>query len=327
MSRKIVIIPAFASSHFLKCWIPNIIETLEPDVVIINEGLFSNGPENKGHINEDFKSKYCYPNTEPKNIVGFDWKETLDIFYSYYGNAFEGDISGMLYSDTSADECFYECMNYFHRFHPSVGDIIFTLEPDAFLLETDKDIINEEVSKLKPGQGLKCLWRDFLETQYYCEAINETQPKHRRFCYCFDNYENYNKAIDGFMTQNYPLLDFTDKFWIRHYPWFVFDKWKELRYDLIWRSDPQYWKDFESGLQQIRINSGYQLRVLDHRQRMSDLEYQKLSQTDIMRYATIPRPPDNKILIRPSRQDEGRWAKFIDIEHPKAIKNHPNFVK
>lgn len=35
----------------------------------------------------------------------------------------------------------------------------------------------------------------------------------------------------------------------------------------------------------------------------------------------------DKVLIRPSRTDEARWAKFIEISHPKHISNHPNFVK
>ena len=34
-----------------------------------------------------------------------------------------------------------------------------------------------------------------------------------------------------------------------------------------------------------------------------------------------------RITIRPSRQDAGRYAQFIDVEHPEAIKNHPNYVR
>lgn len=328
MSRKIVIIPTFASSHFLKCWIPNMMEIIEPDLIIINEGIFPEGPENKGHIDSNFKSKYCYPKTNPENIVGFDWKESLDIFYEKVIEGFpqQSRIIGIEYQSSDVNECFIECMTYF-GFEPEVGDIIFTLEPDAFVFEGDKEIIREEISKLKPGQGLKCLWRDFVGSQYYCESINEFQPKIRRFCYCFDNMENYKKAINGFMSQNYPLLDFTDKFWIRHYPWFVYDKWKEMRYDLIWRSDPKYWQDFEKGLVEIEKNSKYQINLENHIKKMEDPEYRELAQKDIMRHATIPRPPDKIIVIRPSRTDEGRYARFIDVEHPKHIKNHPNFIK
>tara|TARA_R110000868_G_scaffold363011_2_gene625249 strand:+ start:35 stop:955 length:921 start_codon:yes stop_codon:yes gene_type:complete len=304
MSRKIVIIPTFASSHFLKCWIPNILEAISPDIIIINEGLFPEGPENKGHIDDDFKNKYCKQPTYPKNYVGFDWSETVDLFYGF--DKFCKSLGAIKYADgKTANECFIESISDFNGFEPEIGDIIFPLEPDAFLLETDKYVIQEEISTLKPGEGLKCLWRDFLETQYYCESINESVPKIRRFCYCFDNMENYKKAMDGFMSQSYPNLTYTYKFWVRHYPWFVFDKWKELRYDLIWRSDPQYWEDFEVGLKRIRNTC------------------EMIADYPVKGAMIYPQ----RILIRPSRQDEGRFAQFIDVEHPKAIKNHPNWVK
>ena len=313
--RKIVIIPSFASSHFLKCWIPNVIDTLEPDIVIINEGLFPEGPENKGHIDSEFRRKWCFD----KRIAGFDFEETENIIQEFRKKYPHTTIwlqkNGYTLNDTN--QCFLVSISRCDITEFRKSDIIFPLEPDAFLLESDKGIIKEEISKLQPGQGLKCLWMDFLETQYYTEAINLEQPKHRRFCYCFDNMENYKKVMDGFMSQSYPRLQYTDKFFIRHYPWFVFDKWKELRYELIYRSDPQYWKDFENGLQDIRNESNsYEENIKYNNDKYFDNSY-----------IPAPYPPKIEIVVRPSRQDSGRYAKFIDIEHPKAIQSHPNFIK
>lgn len=304
--NKIVITSAFASSHFLLHWIKNIQQVIEPDLIIIRECLFKNGPENKGHIDEFFNKKWSY-NSE--GIVGFDWKETQEICSKFENVILEPFIS----IKKDVNEVFLDVISFELEKYIVGKTIIFTLEPDAFLFEGDKDVIQEEVSKLKPGQGLKCLWRDFLETQFYCEAINELQPKHRRFCYCFDTIENYRQAINGFMSQSYPKLQFTDKFWIRHYPWFVYDKWKELRYELIYRADPQYWKDFESGLKEIRKVSR---EIVDD----NNCEVPGDERGEILEIM-------NKICIRPSRQDEGRWARFIDAEHPRHIQNHPNFVK
>lgn len=307
MSRKIVIIPEFASSHFLNCWIPNIIETLDPYAIIINSGLFPEGPENKGHIDEAFREKYCWKGT----TAGFDLDETVETCKQYAGLIKLNLIS---YNSNDSVECFKQAISHFGMNEPEPGSIIFVLEPDAFLLELDKNIINEELSKLRPGEGLRCLWRDFLETQFYCENINEFQPKWRRFAYCWDNLENYLEAMgNGFMSQDYPKLKKTDKFWIRHYPWFVFSKWKQLRFDLIHRSNPDYWQDFEKGLQEIR--SMTEIYV----------DYLKPNSDGTINLNKII--PSNKILIRPSRQDEGRWAKFIDVEHPKAIQSHTNFIK
>lgn len=305
--RRIVICPSFASSHHIECHIPNMIEALNPDVIIYNEGLFPQGPENKGHVDSgSFKKKFCFRDTN----AGFDFRRTLAIANDNSTKTII-NVGNIAYKSTDANECFIEAISSFgidrDTFNPIVpdaGDIIFPLEPDAFLLEADAGKISSEISKLSPGEGLSCRWVDFIETQYYTEAINMQQPKYkyRRFCYCFDNMENYKAAMSGFMSQNYPTLKKTDEFFVRHYPWFVYDKWKELRYELIYRSDPQYWRDFDTGLDRIRQLSEY----LDKRQTK---EYHP------------------NVIIRPSRLDVGRYATFIDIEHPEAIKNHPNFVK
>ena len=284
--KKIIILPSFASSHLLKCSIPNWIDVIEPDIIIINEGLFPEGPENKGHIDAEFRKKWCYKDTN----AGFDFDETLDFVTKltierYNGNKKIPHIECRIinYKSQDVNKCFLEAISMPEIF--SEGYIIFPLEPDVLFHEDDKEIIQEEISKLTPSQGLKCVWRDFLETQYYC-----------------DNFQNYKTAMDGFMTQNYPMLEYTNKFWLRHYPWFVSGKWKELRYELIYRKDPKYWQDFENGLQNICNESNY-----------------------IGKHWTYV--PKDKILIRPSRQDEARWAKLIAIDHPTHIQEHPNFVK
>lgn len=319
MSKRIVIIPEFASSHLLKCWIPNMIEVIEPDIIIINCGLFPTGPENKGHIDEKFMHKYCRRSLSGQ-WAAFDYNDSVDVlcdFAQKYQNT-ETMIMPITYTSPDANQCFLEAISNFPYLHDNerkirqldieVGDTLFVLEPDAFVHELDQQTINDEIKKLSPGQGISCQWVDFLETQFYTENINISQPKYRRFAYCFDNMENYKAAMSGFMSQDYPKLKKVNSFFVYHYPWFVFDKWKELRYDLIYRSNPIYWKDFEVGLQEIRRASQLHLE--------NDLQPTFLKDS-------IP----NKIVIRPSRNNEAKYAKFIDISHPSHIRNHPNFVK
>ena len=301
MSKRIVIIPEFASSHFLKCWIPNMIEVIQPNVIIINSSIFPSGPENKGHIDEKFKEKYCWKNTN----AGFDYIQTLDIideFKPIYPKV-KFKLHTPNYTSSDANQCFLDAISNFTDIDIQVGDTLFPLEPDAFVHERSWETINMELNRLVPGQGISCKWVDFLETQFYTENINISQPKYRRFAYCFDNMENYKAAMSGFMSQDYPKLKKVDTFFVYHYCWLVYDKWKELRYDLIYRSNPQYWKDFETGLQEIRAES-------------EDFVVGKLEGN-----------PANRIIVRPSRTDEGRFAAFIDISHPREIHNHPNFVK
>ena len=315
MSKRIIIIPSFASSHLLKCWIPNMVEVIQPDIIIINEGIFPAGPENRGHIDEKFKEKYCYGQPNMMTNCGFDLSDTIDIVedakIKYPAISFFLVPKG--YKSNDANQCFLDAISSFQiggeYSKPETGHIIFPLEPDAFVHENDKETINDEIERLSPGQGISCRWVDFLETQFYTENINISQPKYRRFAYCFDNMENYKTAMSGFMSQDYPKLKKVDTFFVNHYCWFVYDKWKELRYDLIYRSNPQYWKDFEAGLIEIRMTS------------------QDIVDNDLLPYYIPKTIMSKKIVIRPSRNDEGRYAKFTNISHPRHIREHPNFVK
>lgn len=315
MARKIVIIPEFASSHLLKCWIPNVIDSIEPDIIIINSGLFPNGPENKGQIDQAFRYKWCYKDTD----AGFDYNDTLNIATKWTIERHnENDRIPHIecriidYDDSDVNKCFIKAISMPEIF--AEGDIIMPLEPDAFHLEVDSKKIQNAIDKLEIGQGIQTKWVDFLETQFYTEAINRIQPKYRRFAYRFDNMENYKTVMSGFTSQNYSRLQKCDDFTTFHYPWFVYDKWKQLRYDLIYRSDPNYWKEFDKGLNEIRLHSEEYVYGVPSGNAVEE------------RMMIRPTLPD-KIIIRPSRSDEGRYAKSIDVQHPEAIKSHPNFVK
>lgn len=318
--RKIIILPSFASSHFLKCSIPNWISVLEPDIIIINSGLFPDGPENKGYIDDEFRKKWCYEEDGMQTPMGFDWSETSKIVYDYQysQDGIKPLISsmGLNYKSSDANECFITAISTFQPnligrdgkyCFPEVGDIIFPLEPDVLFHENDKEKIQRLISELKPGEGIQCVWKDFLQTQFYVEAINESNPKWRRFCYSFDNMTNYRSAMDAFMTQNYSKLKKTTEFLAWHYPWFVEGKFKQLRFDLIYRSDENYWKQFDAGLEWIKLKS----EIFVKRQQKGNLKYQE--------------PED--IVIRPSRNDAGRFATFVNVSHPNSIKSHPNFIK
>lgn len=319
--RKIIILPSFASSHLLKCSIPNWIDIIEPDIILINEGLFPEGPENKGHIDDEFRQKWCHCDywTHKENDhlidvsnVGFDWNETLDFVANLIKEKHEGnskiphiEVRTINYKNTDVNECFLEAIS-----NPDIfitGDIIFPLEPDVLFHQDDKEKIHKLISEVKAGEGLQCAWKDFLETQFYVEAINEVSPKWRRFCYCFDTMKNYRSAMNAFMSQNYSKLKKATDFFAFHYPWFVSGKWKELRYELIYRKDPQYWKDFDIGLEWIKLKS----EIFIKRENKGNLNYEE---------------PDS-VMIRPSRTDEGKYAKFVNISHPKHIENHPNWIK
>lgn len=306
--RKIAVITSFAEFHLLELLIPNIIETINPDQIFISEGKMPLGPENKGFLNQqEFNQKWTY---NGEGIVGFDWELTKSLEEKYPNLV---KVIPQLYQpNLTATECYIQSISCFE---PETGDEIYCVEGDSFLLETDRELIQHEVSKLSIGEGLSVKYVDFLETQFYTEAINIQNPKYRRFAYKFDNWENYQRKMgSGYLTQDYAGLKKIDSFFVRHYCWWRPGKYKELRYELIYRLDPQYWKDFEKGLQRIRFISEKLIK--------EDLTSLFTSQHIIEYwYDAI------KISIRPSRRDEARWAQFIDVDHPKVIGNHENFIK
>lgn len=318
MSRKIVICPSFAETHLIRLQLQNLVDTIQPDIVIYNEGLFSGGPEGRTNVDDDFRKKWCNSSVDNEN-VGFDWPELMKIQYeyNYWTRPMPSPlviVNRMEFKSNDPNKNFIQSATFGLEDYVEQGCLIFTLEPDAFHLESQKDLIQSIVGQLKPGEGIKTKWVDFLETQFYIEAININQPKYRRFCYCYDTLEGYVNAINGFTSQQYPLLKQCDDFTTFHYSWWRPNQYKQLRYELIHRNDPQYWSDFDKGLNEIREMS----------QQLVD-EF-KSGGIDVLHPRSLLAGSGN-VEIRPSRTDDGRWAKFIDIDHPKAIQNHPNFVK
>ncbi len=291
--NKIVIIPSFAESHLIRCQIDNLVHVLKPDTIIYNEGVFPNGPE--GNTVGFNKKKWCYKDT----LAGFDISITSKILTAaqkkypkikFYLNIMDYD------DNLSANEAYTFASSNFEALgiDVKVGTIIFPLEPDAFHHEKDSSLIHKAIYNLNNGEGLTTKWVDFLQTQYYTENINIHQPKNRRFAYKFDNIESYKKMLMNFTSQNYTSLKHLEIV-TYHYSWFRPFPYKQLRYELI-RRQPEYWKEFEAGLEQIYIN-------------------------------TINKNYED-VVVRPSRNDASRFATcmpFLD-GHPQAIKLHPNYI-
>jgi hypothetical protein len=298
MSKKIVIIPVFCESHLIKFQVPNIIDTIDPDIIIYNEGMFPQGPESNTNVNNDFVKKYTLD-----GVRGFDFLELekiIDNFQEQYPTK-KIILNKMNYDGLSgAPECYYKACSNFEELDIKIekGDFIFPFEGDVFHHEDSKEEIEEYMSQLEPDTGFKSNWIDFIETPYYCERstlkpfIEKIEGRHRKVCLRYGTPEFYKDVLLNFMTQHYPMLYPTDLI-TYHYAWWRPEKFKELRYDQLNRPQ-EYWDSFEKGIQKI-IKS-------------------KDTQEDVV--------------IRPSRppQQTHHWASFIDIEHPKHVKQHPNYV-
>jgi hypothetical protein len=291
--KKIVVIPCFAESHFTEFQIDNLIATINPDIIIYNEGLFPAGPENKGGVDESFKTKFCYNDTN----LAWDTIQLQQIIHEAQLKYPDTRIiwNQMNYSDTDANECYAHAVGNFKDFGIDIepGDLIFPLEGDVFFHENDMDLLNEYISKLNVNQGLQAPYLDFMENQYYVEG-NSFDPNtihQRRIVIKFGDWEMYNNIVKNFISQKYNML-VTFPRYIFHYAWWRPGKYKELRIHQLVRQ-PEYHQNFLFALEQANISK------------------------------------DSHIVIRPNRDqnDPYRYIVRIDIDHPKEITKHQNFIK
>ena len=297
--KKIVIIPVFCESHLIKYQIPNIIDTIDPDIIIYNEGMFPRGPEGKTDVTDKFIMEYTLD-----GYRGFDFNELKTIITDAQLKYPDKTIilNKINYPEymTSAPECYYYACSNFKELgiDINIGDCIFPLEGDVFHHENSKQEIQGYIEQLQPDSGFKSTWIDFLETQYYCERVtlqpflDKQEGRHRRVCIKYGTQEFYKNVLLNFMTQRYDMLHHTDLI-TYHYAWWRPKKYKQLRFSQLNRSEG-YWDKFNNSLQEIKSAKN----KLKH-----------------------------DLVLREDSDGLSRWASYINIQHPKHIHEHENFIK
>ena len=297
MNKKIVIVPVFCEAHLIKLQIDNIFETINPDVLIYNEGMFPHGPESNTNM-EGFNQKYTLKGEGKR---GFDFPELQEIiFESQQKYKDKKIILNEMYYDPSvrsASEHYVRACSNFKDLNVeiNVGDYLFPYEGDVFHLESSKDLINDYLTQLQPDQGFKSTWIDFVNNQYYAELSTlkpffmNKEGRHRKICVRYGTPEVYESVLKNFESQKYPNLFPTDLI-TYHYCWFRKGKYKQLRYDQLNRPT-YYWKIFDNALKDV----------------------------DSLQYA--------KICMRPDKEGTFRYVHAVNINHPEAIKNHENYIK
>lgn len=308
MSKKIVFVPTFAESHLIRHQIPNIIDTVDPDYIIYNEGMFPAGTEGNKQITQEWKNKYTL-NGEGKR--GFDFLELQQIVkeaQEKYPNT-KIILNEMEYTlGMSSTDCYKKATTNFEELGIEIeeGDYIFPYEGDVFHHENSKKEIQDYMSQIEPGQGFRSIWVDYMQNFWYVEksrikpwlkADNHNYEENymtRRICFRYDKGGvKYEKMLDNFMTvkyfdpeTGYGMLFPTDLI-TYHYAWIRPGKFRELRCDQLQRG-AGYWDKFVEGL--------------DKCDKYEDIE----------------------ILIRPNQpQYTSGYVKFFSaLEHPKHLRDH-----
>lgn len=296
MNKKIVIVPVFCESHLIKHQIDNIFNTIDPDILIYNEGMFPHGPESSTDMS-GFKEKYTLKGEGKR---GFDYPELQEIIFEaqkkYSGKKII--LNEMDYDQTeiSATQHYVKACSNFKDLNIDieVGDYIFPFEGDVFHLESNKELIKNYMDQLTPDTGFKSIWIDFVQNQYYAEACTlkpftmQKDGRSRKICVRYGTYDHYKFVLSNFESQKYPNLYPTDLI-TYHYCWFRKDKYLQLRFDQLNRPS-YYWKYFKNGLDYI----------------------------DQFKFS--------KICMRPDKTGTYRDVMALNIEHPEAIKKHENYI-
>jgi hypothetical protein len=300
MPKKIVIAPVFCDSHLIRYQIDNIVDTIDPDYIIYNEGMFPQGPEGTTVVDDRFIEEFTLDGHR-----GFDYAELKQIVedaqYKYPNTKII--LNEMQYPETAtAPECYYLACSNFKELGIDIaeGDLIFPFEGDVFHHEDAKSDIENYCKQLTPNTGFRSNWIDFIENQYYAEKSqwirykkSAEDTKSRRVCICYGTEQFYRDVLLNFMTQKYPMLYPTDLV-TYHYAWWRPEKYRDLRYAQLNRAG-EYWKDFDSALYKIHNAKGKDI---------------------------------GDVILRPhlSENLSHRYACYVDIEHPKHVKQHVNYI-
>jgi hypothetical protein len=307
MSKKVVIIPTFCESHLIKHQIPNIIDTVSPDVIIINEGMFPAGTEGNKYLTREWLQKYTL-NGEGKR--GFDFSQLKDIVEQAQTKHPDVQIilNEMEYgANMSPTDCYVAATTNFSEVGIEIeeGDYIFPYEGDVFHHENSKEEIQHYLTQIKPGEGFRSIWIDYMQNFWYVEK-NRIKPwlgpeyQHdnnymsRRICFRYDKGGvKYLNMLRNFMSNDYhnPVTGYgmlypTDLI-TYHYAWIRPGKFRELRCDQLQRQ-VGYWEAFTRGLDECD-------------------RYER-----------------SEVTIRPNRiSTVDGFVKFFDkFSHPKHIRNH-----
>lgn len=297
MSKKIVIVPVFCETHLIKLQIDNIFNTIDPDILVYNEGMFPNGPESSTNM-DGFIEKYTLNGNGKR---GFDYPELQEVIFEAQKKYSDKKIilNEISYdeSEKSATKHYtYACTNFKElNLDVEVGDYLFPYEGDVFHLEKNKNLFEDYIKQLKPDQGFKSIWIDFVQNQYYAELstlkpfFKNENGKTRKICIKYGTMDFYKSILNSFESRIYSNLYPTDLI-TYHYAWFRKNKYLDLRFDQLNRPD-YYWKFFKEGLSNI----------------------------DQFKFA--------KICVRPDQKTTHRYVHAINFEHPEAIKSHDNYIK
>lgn len=244
---RIVVEPCFNEAHFMKAHIANMCELLEPDLFVIAEGMFPNGPEAHKAPAQDFADKWTTDGVRSKDI-----EELYDIV-SDANEMYDTQIHivKMEYDPKDINRQTY--IKSYRAFEgiidPSPGDMIFPVECDMFLSPTQAKTLLETCSTIGPDAGIYSTYTRFFEAPYV--LFNDDRP--RSIAFRYGSGELYNWHLNVYCDERYFDRLLGIDLGVFHYEWLRPDWYWDMRIDQLPRTDntwtviPEVRKAIEQG--------------------------------------------------------------------------------
>ena len=296
MGQKIIIEPTFCEAHFLDAHIKNMCDYIKPDHFILAEGMFPRGPENNIPSALKFIKKYTQ---NGEGHRGWDFEEVTRIVHenaALYPNV-KFHLLGMDYEgDMQTKRAYFEAYTSFkHIIKVQPDDLIFPSETDLFFTEDQAKQILIQANKLKPDEGFGSTFQLFFESPKVSIPGYGGQGRNRKVAYRYGTGHLSNILALGNSEESYHAYIKWIDLQLFHYEWIRPGKYWDMRFDQLQRTSYVY-----NGFKKAKA-----LIESDPLHLKEDLE-------------TMVGWEGSFTLA----------ANDLKIEdHPKHIRNHPNFIK
>jgi len=228
---RIIVEPCFNEAHFMQAHIANMCEFLEPDVFVIAEGMFPNGPEAHKAPEADFKDRWTTDGVRSKDI------EELRDLVSDANQAYDTEIHivEMDYDPVDINrQTYIKSYNAFKEVvSPSPEDLIFPIECDMFLTKTQADVLLGFCNDMKPDSGIYSSYTRFFEAPYV--EFNDDRP--RKIAFRYGSGKLYDTIMNEFCDERYfdKLLGLD--LGVFHYEWIRPGWYYDMRVEQLPRTD------------------------------------------------------------------------------------------
>ena len=232
---KVVILPIFNEGCFLPYWVPNICDIVEPDLIILNEGLFPRGVEDDTKYKESFYTKFT------KDGHSFDIEEVerlLTVFDKVYPDV-EFQLNLMDYpKDFYTGDAYYTAYTYGLPKDLKADDIVLPIEADLFFHEDDKEYLHQMMKEHDDESPAMSMFQ-----RYFVSPFIRIYPDKPRKIFCKwgdgnvyhatvrDNFsETYQKrgTVYPIRAYHFEWVRGTGKYWDARMQMFMQSRSKEM---------------------------------------------------------------------------------------------------